>query len=233
MNTMKNSRGFTLVEILFALAIGLVVIGAGYVAMIAGQRSSVGIEQKVVAQQDVRSTLEIMSMEIGMASFNPNFVTGIWINPVGCAIPSANQGYRGIQAATLNTITVEMDIQESGIVGDNPNEVIAYDYDIPNRRITRSTNCGNVEPILGRTVAAPGSVRVTNSDLNIPVFRYFDGDGVEIVGNPTVSAVDIPNIRRIDITLAIQTQDVDPATQQPRTMVYSNSVIARNHAIAQ
>ena len=233
MNTMKNSRGFTLVEILFAVAIGVIVIGAGYVAMISGQRSSVGIEQKVVAQQDVRSTLEIMSMEIGMASFNPNFVTGIWINPVGCAIPSANQGYRGIQEATLNTITVEMDIQESGIVGDNTNEVIAYAYDIPNRRITRSTNCGNAEPILGRTVAAPGSVRVMNSDLNIPVFRYFNGVGTEIPGNPTVSAAEIPNIRRIDITLAIETQDVDPNTRQPRTMVYSNSVIARNHAIAQ
>ncbi len=233
MNTMKNSKGFTLIEILFAVAIGLVVIGAGYVAMISGQRSSVGIEQKVVAQQDVRSTLEIMSMEIAMASFNPNFVTGIWMNPVGCAIPSANQGYRGIQVATFDTITVEMDIQESGIVGDNPNEVIAYTYDIPNRRITRSTNCGNAEPILGRTVAAPGSVRVVNFDLNIPVFRYFNGVGTEIPGNPAVSAAEIPNIRRIDITLAIQTQDVDTGTLQPRTMLYSNSVITRNHAIAQ
>ena len=39
-------------EVLFAVATGIIVMGAAYVAMISGQRSSVGIEEKVVAQQD-------------------------------------------------------------------------------------------------------------------------------------------------------------------------------------
>jgi type II secretory pathway pseudopilin PulG len=229
MNTIKNHRGFTLVEVLFAVATGIIVMGAAYVAMISGQRSSVGIEEKVAAQQDLRGGLEIMSVEIAMASFNPNFVTGIW-RDLGCNNPSVNQAYKGIQAAGANTITVEMDIQESSAIGDDANEVITYIYDpLPDQRIRRSTNCGPAQPFLGNSPGNPRSVRVINDTLNIPVFRYFNGLGAEIpAANLPLS---IPDIRRIETTLAIETEDVDPNTQQRRRMFYSNSVIPRNHAI--
>jgi len=231
MNTIKNHRGFTLVEVLFAVATGIIVMGAAYVAMISGQRSSVGIEEKVAAQQDLRGGLEIMSVEIAMASFNPNFVTGIW-RDLGCNNPSVNQAYKGIQAAGANTITVEMDIQESSAIGDDANEVITYIYDpLPDQRIRRSTNCGPAQPFLGNSPGNPRSVRVINDTLNIPVFRYFNGLGAEIpAANLPLS---IPDIRRIETTLAIETEDVDPNTQQRRRMFYSNSVIPRNHAITQ
>jgi type II secretory pathway pseudopilin PulG len=230
MNTTKDHRGFSLLEILFALATGLIVMGAVAAAMISGQRSSVGIEEKIVAQQDVRGSLEIMSLEIGMASFNPNSVFGIWREPVGCNNPSLNQGYKGIQAATANTVTVEMDIQESSAVGDNPNEVITYIFDpAPDQRIRRSTNCGAAQPFLGDIPGNLRSVRVINDTLNIPVFRYFNGLGAEIPAGNLPGA--IPDIRRIDITLAVETADVDPNSQQRRRMIYSNSVILRNHAI--
>ena len=235
MKKIINHKGFTLVEVLFAVATGLIVMGAAYVAMISGQRSSVGIEQKVVAQQDVRASLELMSMEIGMASCNPNFVTGIWVNPAGCNAVSPNQIYRGIQVATPNAITVEMDITdpagmqpEDGVVGA-ANEIISYVYDAANERITRETSCGGAQPFLGNVPGNPRSVRVINNTLNIPFLAYFDG-----LGNPIPAAslpVAIPNIRRVEITLAVETEDVDPATQQRKRIVYSNSVIPRNHAM--
>jgi hypothetical protein len=229
MNTIKNHRGFTLVEVLFAVATGIMVMGAAYVAMISGQRSSVGIEEKVVAQQDLRGGIEIMSLEIGMASFNPNFVNMIWRAPGGCVNASANQAYKGIQDATANTISVQMDIQESSAIGDNPNEIIAYAYDAVNQRITRETNCGGAQPFLGNTPGNPRTVRIINNILNIPVFRYFNGLGAEIpAANLPVS---IPDIRRIEITLAVDTEDVDPNTQQSRRMLYASSVVPRNHPI--
>jgi prepilin-type N-terminal cleavage/methylation domain-containing protein len=231
MNPTKNHRGFTLVEILFAMATGLVVMGAIYMAMITGQRSSVGIEQRVSAAQDVRASLEIMSMEIGMASFNPNFVPGIWRETGTCNNPSVSQGFRGIQVATPTAITVEMDINENGAVGD-ANEVIAYVYDFANRRITRSTNCGGGQPFLGEVAGVQGrSVRVINSEpaVNLPVFRYFDGQGVDITGGLPGA---IPNIRRIEIALALETENPDPASQQRQRMIYTNSVIIRNHAFS-
>lgn len=236
-NNAKSAKGFTLIEILFALFIGLLLMGTIYVSMISGQRSSVALEGKITAQQDVRAVLEVMALEIGMASFNPNFVTGIWRNPANCPSASGNQAYKGIQVATENSITVEMDINDNGAVAnpaaDNPNEVIAYVYDIPtNQRITRSTNCGGAQAFLGDVPGTQGrSVRVINNTLNIPMFRYFDGMGVEIPAADLLAG--IPNIRRVEITLAVETEDVDPNTMQRRRMIYSTSVIPRNHAILQ
>ena len=57
----KKSKGFTLVEILFALFIGGLLVSAIYFVLISGQKSSVGIERKVAAQGDVRAALEILS----------------------------------------------------------------------------------------------------------------------------------------------------------------------------
>jgi prepilin-type N-terminal cleavage/methylation domain-containing protein len=231
MNPTKNHRGFTLIEILFAMATGVVVMAAVYTAMITGQRSSVGIEQRVSAAQDIRAALEVMSMEIAMASFNPNFAPGIWITPASCANPSVNQGFRGVQVADQNNITVEMDINENSAVGD-ANEVIAYAYDIANLRITRSTNCGGAQPFLGELAGTQGrGVRVINGDpaVNIPVFRYFNGQGVDITAGLPAA---IPNIRRIEIALVVETNDIDPLNNQRQRMVYTNGVILRNHAFA-
>jgi prepilin-type N-terminal cleavage/methylation domain-containing protein len=230
-NKTKNAKGFTLIEILFALFIGLLLMGTIYVSMISGQRSSVALEGRITAQQDVRAVLEVMGLEIGMTSYNPNFVTGIWRNPGDCVNASANTAYKGIQVATVNSITVEMDTGESGAVGDSANEIIAYVYDTANERITRQTNCGGAQAFLGDVPANPRSVRVINNTLNIPMLRYFDGMGVEIPAGSLPAG--IPNIRRIEITLAVETEDIDPNTMGRRRMIYSTSVISRNHAIIQ
>jgi len=234
MNPIKNHRGFTLVEIIFAMATGVIVMAAIYMAVMTAQRSSVRIEQRISATQDVRASLEVMSMEIGMASFNPLFVPALSIPPFwrdqNCSGTSADPANRGIRGATPNAITVEMDIDENGAL-DGPNEVIAYAYDAANRQITRATNCGAAQSILGQAAGTPQRiVRVINGDLNIPVFRYFDGLGVEIPAANLPGA--IPNIRRIEIALAVETEYIDPATQQPQRVVYSNGVILRNHAFS-
>lgn len=229
----RQKDGFTLVEIIFALFIGALILGAIYFSMIAGKKSSVALESKISAQQDVRAVLEIMAIEIGMASYNPNFVTGIWRDIGDCSSFSANQGYKGIQEATANSITVEMDIAESGAVGDNTNEIITYNYDTANQRLTRETNCGGAQAFLGDVSGNPRSARVINTNFNppIPVFRYYDGQGNEIAAGSLPTA--IPNIRRIEIILAVETEDIDPNTNQRRSMIYSTSVIPRNHAILQ
>jgi hypothetical protein len=55
------------------------------------------------------------------------------------------------------------------------------------------------------------------------VFQYFDGNN-----NATTN---IPDIRRITITLVVQSSTTD-TKGQARTMVYSTSVIPRNHIMS-
>ena len=234
---MRNARGFTIVEMMTAMAIGLVILAGVYMAVNSTQRHSTSIERRVTAQQDMKPALDIMALEIGMASYNPTFATDLWVTPSGtCLGAAANQTYRGIQEATANSIVVEMDISDGsggdgdGMLGD-ANEVIRYAYDAANQYITRATQCQGGQPFLGDTVAGRKTVRVINSALGIPVFRYFNGEGAEIAVSGTDLGGLIQNIRRIEIVLAIETEDVDANTGQRKRLIYSTSVIPRNHAI--
>jgi len=239
---MRDAKGFTLVEMVVAIAVAMGLLTAVYLAINSTQRHSSSIERKVTAQQDVKPALDIMALEIGMASYNPTFASNLWVIPTGsCSTTSTNQTYRGIQEATANSIAVEMDISGSsstpddgnGALGED-NEIIRYDYDTANQRITRATSCESAQSFLGGTVAGQKTVRVINggsNGLGIPIFRYYDGTGNEI----TVSGNDlggrIPDIRRIEIVLAVETENNDANTNQPRRLIYSTSVIPRNHAI--
>jgi prepilin-type N-terminal cleavage/methylation domain-containing protein len=242
---MKQMSGFTLVELMVAMGVTMGLLAAVYVAVNSAQRHSSAIERKVTAQQDAKPALDLMVMEIGMASYNPNMTTGNWLLAADCTTVSPNQAYRGIQEATTNALTVETDVNENctddndpicmrNYAGNpNPNEVIRYNYDTANQYITRTVNCeGGAQPFLGDTAASgrPRTVRVINSTLGIPVFRYFNGTGTEIFPT-TANQTPIPDIRRIDIVLAVETEDVDPNTGQRRRLIYSTSVIPRNHAI--
>ncbi len=228
---MKQQKGFTLVEILISIVVGMVILLAVYAAVVTGQRSTSGIERKVIAGQDARAALELMSIEVQMTSFNPTMTTGIWRDPGACGSAAATAANMGIQAASATSISVEMDVDESGAITDASNEVVTYTYvsdAVNGGYITRSTNCGSPQPFLGDTVGSgnPRVVRVINTAA-VPVFRYFNGQGTELTSFPG----DIPNIARIEITLWVETEDVDPNTQQRRRFIYSTSVIPRNHVI--
>lgn len=226
-----NRRGFSMIELLVGMSVGMIVLLAIYASTEMGQRSSVAVERKVLAQQDARAALDLMALEIRMASYNPNYATTLWIDgPTGaCGNIAGNQAYKGIQEATASSITIEMDMDGSSAVGDGPNEVIRYNYDAGNQYITRSTNCGGAQPFLGAQSASQRDVRVANNAAGIPVFRYFDGAGNEILPGSLPGA--IPTITRITITLVVDTEAVDQSLQRRRRTIYSTSTISRNHAI--
>jgi prepilin-type N-terminal cleavage/methylation domain-containing protein len=234
-------RGFTLVELLIAMAVGIVIIAAVYSAMNLALRFSANTDRKVISQQDTRAVLDLMAMEIRMASYNPTMSKTVWstipsCNQMGLASPvSAN---KGIQIATANTILIAMDLGgipnpvtslnnlPSGIIDDYPNEYIEYSYNGQDT-ITRNVSCGGNQAILGGT--APDS-NVSNAAVlpaPIPLFQYFDRND-----QPTAL---IPNIRRIQITIVTDTAAKDTTqtgTPRPRRMIYSTSVIVRNHALS-
>ena len=237
-------KGFTLVEIVIAMAVGMIVLGAVYAVVNNAQRSSSAVDRRISAIQDARAALEIMAEEISMASCNPNYISGVWkdntcVQPAAPAAYTTVQNNKGIVEATSDTLTIAMDIDAtctdentSTCVGDGANEIITYNYVfIPANRdyyMTRGTNCNAPQPFLGESAASgnPPIVRVENGAAGISVFRYFDGRDNELS-----APINIPAIRRILITLVVDTDDVDPMTGQRRRMYYSTSVIPRNHPV--
>ena len=252
-----KGRGFTLVEILFAILVGLVLMGAAYLAMTSGQQSSAGVERKIAAQQDVRASLQTMGLELSMASYNPNYVSGIWhdLPPFGNIVQctaSGNQAYKGIREATPTSITIEMDVGENNMVGDQQGEIVRYNYNVDKQFISRETaNCGHTRaasaafPFLGANPDSkkPRTVRVINNNLEDPsrnivnkrgdvaIFRYYDGRDPANELDPDLNPDQIPDIRRIDMTLAVETDEVDPSSKTRKQMTYRTSVAVRNHAL--
>lgn len=238
---MKNKNGFTLVETILALLMGSLVLMAIYSAINTVQTSSSRIESKVAAQQDSRGVMELMAMEIQMASYNPRLKRNIWVSSTDCVSVAGNQLYKGIQEAGANSITIEMDITDAAGTAtdgngaiDGPNEIIRYNYDAANNYLTRQTRTAAfcttapAQPLLGATTAnaATQTVWVVNSAAGIPVFRYYDGNG-NVLAAPVTN---IGDIRKIEITLVTKTSNKDIGTGGQRQIIYTMSVIPRNHA---
>ena len=230
----NRGRGFTLVELVMAVAVGLVILTAVLSAVVAGQRSSAGIERRVTTGQDARIALEIMGAEIRMVSYNPLYATGLWVDPHSCDA-AADPGRRGIQEATASALTIEMDLDPDGLCGSSPNEIIRYAYDRLSQRITRETvrctagsrTSSGAQPFLGPIPSntAVRTLRVVNGAT--PLFRYYDGTGAEIVNLPA----EIRRIRRIEIVLVVESADADPRTGVPRRIAFSTSVVPKTHGV--
>jgi len=230
------NKGFTIVELVIALAVSSLMIAAIYGTVNMSQNSSTSINRKVVAQKNIRGALDFMAMEIRMASYNPG-LQNIWLSPADCASSSGTPNYKGIQPtpgySMADSITIEMDINNNGVIDNtaNSNEIITYTYDANNLQITRATNCGQPLSFLGATVASgnPRDVLVLNDSVNVPLFRYFDYQNNEIL--PASLPALIPNIRTIKISIAAQTEYVDPLTNMPKVLNYSTIIVPRNHGV--
>ena len=92
-----------MVEMMVSLGIGMVILAAIYAMVNSGQKSTANVERKVYANQDARTALDFMSLEIEMASYNPRpdqLKATFWKDPLSTHCPncdaSFNQNYRGI-----------------------------------------------------------------------------------------------------------------------------------------
>jgi type IV pilus assembly protein PilW len=222
-------KGFTLVELLIAMAVGIVIIAAVYSAMNLALRFSANTDRKVITQQDTRAVLDLMAMEIRMASYNPTMSLTTWSGNVlgNCSASniSLTQAFKGIQVANANQIAIAMDLDNSGTIGNVANEYIVYSYDGAST-LNRSVSCVGAA-ILGGTAPFTNVRNAAVLPTPIPLFQYFDRND-----QPTAL---IPNIRRIQITIVTDTAANDTTqsgTPRPRRMIYSTSVIVRNHAIS-
>ena len=226
-----DKKGFTLVELLVSMAVGMVILLAVYAAVQMAQQSSTNVAYKITTQQDVRSVLDLMAMEIRMASYNPQNTSTTWGTIPACAgmgLGTPVTALKGIPVANRNTITVAMDLDGNGVIGNASNEYLMYSYDGATT-IRRNVSCGGNDAILGGTGT---NTNVRNAAAGLYLFRYFDRLDNDITAAVEASQSQIANIRRILITIVADTEQNDPNTQQPRRMIYSTNIIVRNHVLS-
>jgi prepilin-type N-terminal cleavage/methylation domain-containing protein len=230
-----RKNGFTLVEAIIAMAVGALIMAAVYGYMSLVQKNSANADRKIVTLQDTRTVLDLMATEIRMASYLPppcNMST--WLTIPACPEMAGWGGapdrrYKGIQVADANKIFVAMDLNGDAVIGPpGASEYIMYYYDGAST-LYRDVSCGGNQAILGGTAL---SSNIRNAATGVNLFRYFDRANNEItatVSNNPSTVNGIPAIRRILITIVADTADKDLNTQQYKRIVYSTSVMVRNH----
>lgn len=144
-----DQTGFTLVELLIALAISAVLL-ASMMGFYLGQKRAYDLREQVAEMhQNVRSGLALLTREIRMAGYNPTGAAGV-----------------GITAAGPQTIRLTMDLNGDGDI-DDANEDVTYSlYD--------SGSDGDLD--LGRKSAGGQNVPVAENIARLE-FLYTLADG--------------------------------------------------------
>jgi len=137
-------------------------------------------ENRMEAQQYARSVLDLMVREIRNVGYFP----------VG-ACTTTPLNYDGIITAEAQSFQFVYDADADNDCA-GPDENIAYAYDTVNKDITRAVDGGAPQVLTDENA--------TNLDL-----KYFQQDGTELTR--PVAPADLPNIKRVLISLTVQSKD--------------------------
>ena len=134
---LRNINGFTLVELLVSMSIGMVILAAVTTTFMSQTRIYNAQEQINEMQQNARGVLDILSRELKMAGYKPN-----------------GGGFNGVTYSTTQ-LMVQADLNSDGAISTSStaNEQITYAFDSANQRITRAVGSGSAQ-ILAEHISA-------------------------------------------------------------------------------
>ncbi|HUV49428.1 MAG TPA: prepilin-type N-terminal cleavage/methylation domain-containing protein [Anaerolineae bacterium] len=159
----NRESGFTLVEMLIAMTIGLIILTALSSTFLI-QRKTYDVQEQIVEMvQTARAAMDMMTREIRMAGYNP-----------------AGVSFDGIPYnADSSTIDVYADLNGNGSIDTTSGtyEHITYLYDSTNNQIDRNTNTGggnqpfaeNIETFEVLCLKADGVTEVTTTAENADI----------------------------------------------------------------
>jgi type IV pilus assembly protein PilW len=201
----KRNAGFTLVELMIAVAVGMIVLGAVY-AVFNTQNKILGDQEQIAElHQNTRVALDMMVREISMAGYNQTTnpavtaaprCTDILVATAAAALTTPNCA--GIVIAGTDTITFSMDVTDTD---DNSPQTPDGLVDGPNEYITYRCYTSAGIRALGRK--SKDSVPIQ------PVVEY-----VESL-NFTYDSASLENIRKVKITICTRTSKPDLTYTNP------------------
>ena len=154
MSKFKKTAGFTLIEVMVSMTIGLVVLAAVAGTFTVQLRQNSAEEQLAQMQQDVRGALDLMVREIEMAGFKP---AGVAVN--------------GIATSTATTLRIKLDLDSTGLTTDGATDDISYTYSSGvltrtlNNPVSSATLADNLTLFSFSYLDANGAATTTSTDV--------------------------------------------------------------------
>ena len=203
----NNESGFTLIELMIAMAMGLIILGALSSTFIIQRKTYAIQEQTVEMVQTARAAMDMMGREIRMAGYDP---TG-----------SANAT---IVSATSNSINFTLDITDNA--GTGPSDEDTGDS---NENITYSlyTPADGIQK-LGRKSTSIAVNQPVAENIDTLEFSYTLKDGTVIAPPSNPTAAQVLNIAKVDIKITARTTKSAPDSSGYRTYTLTSFITPRN-----
>jgi len=188
-----NKQGFTLVELLVAMAISGIVMSSIYYTYYSQQKSYTTQDQVVAMQQNLRAAMFYMAREIRMAGCDPTGSGNFGITDIGLKDIDDNLDVNG-----NSSLEFTIDRDENGALGAGNETVYYCIYDSP-------TNAPDGKTDLAQRYGGGGR-QLLAQNIEALGFAYaFDnnGDGqldTTVAGN-TIWAIDSDNDNDLDVNL--------------------------------
>ncbi len=112
----SRRSGFTMIELLIAMAVGLVLLAAVYSVFLVQNKELRNQEQITEMQQNARMAMEMISRDLMMAGFGGYNATAILPRCTGTTT-ATNAPCVGITAANANSISFTMDVTDNAGTG--------------------------------------------------------------------------------------------------------------------
>jgi len=204
----KTQSGFTIIEVIVAMAISSVLITAVYQTFHSQQRSYTMQNEAAAMEQNLRGSLYLLTKELRSAGYNPQQT------PTDSSVPTTNFRFVTSFPAPNNLFTVDyttahslvaftLDSDGNGAIASAPNnnEQIAYRFN-------------NAQKTLERFNDITHQWEIASSNIDAVYFTYFDQNQKKITTN------DPANIEYVEISLLARTGKQDSKYTNPH--VYTN-----------
>lgn len=188
----NQQQGFSLIELLVAMAMLGIVMGAIYSTYKSQQDSYVAQEQVVEMQQNLRASLYQLSRDLRAAGYNPAKNPGI--EGFRTEIPE-EEGEASPETSTSATslaLTADLDMDGS-IDADDHTEQLAYRFNQPS---------GTLEKFMYDTATTTWNWQTVADNIDAVDFVYLDGEGSPI--DPATDT-NLPLIRSVQIAIVART----------------------------
>jgi type IV pilus assembly protein PilW len=176
-----DSRGFTLMELVVAMGISMVILGAIAGTFMTQTRFYNAQEQVNEMQQNARAAMDLMTREVKLAGYKPRGTesfTGVSYSTTELRIRANLNGY--------------LDDADGGnaTINDSSDEHIVYTFDSANKQIKRAYG------------AVGATQEVIANNIESFTFGYLDSSGAA-----TTTAA---NIRQVSLNITARTSKPDP-----------------------
>lgn len=198
-----SERGFTLIEVLIAMMLGLVVLGAIYSSFYTQKKTYISQERMVDMEQNLRVALDFLTRDIKMAGRNVPQKEGLTMGDT-----------LGITTATATSLTLRsltsLTPAPNGTWDETPYTLDTTKTDIDGDATIILLRDGN--PLAEHFVPV-GSEYLDGSGVVQTVpdpFEYFDGNGAPISVADLNTVAGRGSIRKVKVNLVARTEKEDP-----------------------